>query len=288
MVSTAVVVIPATLHTETFWHVHLLLDANAMSSHSSSMRTFRSSDSASEIGSSETSFSERTQPYFALCSPRSKSSVNVSNSTSTTITNNNSNNSGHGGSVFFATGSNNMNAANVGGSVPSINKQLTLHQQQSSMVATMVYHHHPCKRSSSAKAANKPRPVVRRDLGHVNSFPDSHHKTPPGVSSSSTSYYTPPRSPSLSVTTPTDGPPRRSPPRRSPTTPSSTVFKFPPSVSSFSSGTAMVHHYGRHSSSTNPSTPRTLPRSPSTGSATTTSYNTNSDSACNTHRYIIL
>ncbi|VVC27858.1 Hypothetical protein CINCED_3A003053 [Cinara cedri] len=175
-----------------------------MSSHSSSMRTFRSSDSTSEIGSSETSFSE--QPYFALCSP-------------------------------------------------------------------------------SAKAANKPRPVVRRDLGHGNSFPESHlHKTPPGVGSSSTSYYTPPRSPSLSVTTPTD-----CLPRRSPTTPSSTVFKFPPSSASASSssagGSAIGHHYGRHSStSTNPNTPRTLPRSPSTGSATTTSYNTNSDSAGNTHR----
>lgn len=234
-----------------------------MSSHSSSMRTFRSSDSASEIGSSETSFSEHSQPYFALCSPRSKSSVNVS------VDN-------IGGVTVAAVSGTMVNAY----SVSSINKPQQPQQPQQPMAAAVVYHHQPCRRSSSAKAANKPRPVVRRDLGHVNSFPDSHHKTPPGVGSSSTSYYTPPRSPSLSVTTPTDGAPRRSP-----TTPSSTVFKFPPSVSSSSGGSAAAgHHYSRNASGTNPNTPRTLPRSPSTGSATTTSYNTNSDSACNTHR----
>ncbi|XP_050526664.1 mucin-5AC-like [Daktulosphaira vitifoliae] len=203
-----------------------------MSSYSSSMRTFRSSDSTSELGSTETSFSERSQPYFALCSPRSKSSA------STTITS-------------------------------------ATDDQRASTTAK----HHPCRRTSSAKTvASKPRSAVRRDFGHVNSFPDTH-KTPCG--SSSTSYYTPPRSPSLSVTTPTDAP------RRSPITPSSTVFKFPPTSSSTA---AMVHHYGRqhhnvNSGPTNPSTPRTLPRSPSTGSATTASYNTtNSDSVCTTHK----
>lgn len=229
------------------------------------MRTFRSSDSASEIGSSETSFSEHSQPYFALCSPRSKSSINVS------INNN--------GGVTAAV----VPGTAVGGSVSGANKQPQTQPQQPMAVA-MAYHHQPCRRSSSAKAANKPRPVVRRDLGHVNSFPDSYHKTPPGVGSSSTSYYTPPRSPSLSVTTPTDGAPRRSP-----TTPSSTVFKFPPSTSSSSCASAMAgHHYSRNGGGTNPNTPRTLPRSPSTGSATTTSYNTNSDSACNTHRSVNL
>lgn len=223
------------------------------------MRTFRSSDSASEIGSSETSFSEHSQPYFALCSPRSKSSANVSNNGGNALA-----------SPCTRTGTNKL-----------------LQQQQSVSAAAVAYHHQPCRRSSSVKVvANKPRPVVRRDLGHVNSFPDSHHhKTPPGVGSSSASYYTPPRSPSLSVTTPTD----THISRRSPTTPSSTVFKFPPSVSASSSfgGSAMSgHYYGRNASGTNPNTPRTLPRSPSTGSANTTSYNTNSDSACNTHRWV--
>lgn len=231
------------------------------------MRTFRSSDSASELESSETSFSEHSQPYFALCSPRSKSSLNVS-----------INNSG-GATAAMVPGT------TVGGSVSVINKQSQPQSQtqpQQPMVTAMAYHHQPCRRSSSAKAANKPRSVIRRDLGHVNSFPDSHHKTPPGAGSSSTSYYTPPRSPSLSVTTPTDGVPRRSP-----TTSSSSVFKFPPSASSSTCGSAMAsHHYNRNGGSTNPNTPRTLPRSPSTGSATTTSYNTNSDSACNTHRSV--
>ncbi|XP_050420083.1 uncharacterized protein LOC126833022 [Adelges cooleyi] len=203
-----------------------------MSSHSSSMRTFRSSDSASEIGSTETSFSERSQPYFALCSPRSKSAASTEATSAT--------------------------------------------DDQSVVTGTAV-RHQPCRRSSSAKT-NKPRSAVRRDFGHFNSFPDTH-KTTGG--SSSTSYYTPPRSPSLSVTTPTDVP------RRSPTTSSSTVFKFPPPPSSSSASgqqsAAMVHHYGRQPP-TNPSTPRTLPRSPSTGSATTASYNTNSDSVCHTHR----
>ncbi|XP_060874223.1 probable serine/threonine-protein kinase nek3 [Metopolophium dirhodum] len=253
-----------------------------MSSHSSSMRTFRSSDSASEIGSSETSFSERSQPYFALCSPRSKSSVNVSNSGGVAAAAGPGSTVGGSSSMSSGINLNNNNNANS-----NINNFKQPAAQQPPAVA---YHHQPCRRSSSAKAANKPRPVVRRDLGHVNSFPDAHHnmhhKTPPGGGSSSTSYYTPPRSPSLSVTTPTDGPPRRSP-----TTPSSSaVFKFPSSAgsaitaSSSSGGSAIVHHYGR-SGGTNPNTPRTLPRSPSTGSAaTSTSYNTNSDSACNTHR----
>lgn len=235
------------------------------SSHSSSMRTFRSSDSASEIGSSETSFSEPSQPYFALCSPRSKSSANVS-----------------GGAAAEAAGRPRPSGV-VGGRSGAPQQQQT------------PRHHQPCRRSSSAKTIDKPArsaAAVRRDLSHVNSFPDSH-KTPPGAGPSST-YYTPPRSPSLSVTTPTDG----VPPRHSPVTPSSTntAFKFPPSAScgnAFSGGcpsTAVVHHYGRTGSSgggTNPNTPRTLPRSPSTGSANTTSYNTNSDSACNTHRSVL-
>ncbi|KAL4092186.1 hypothetical protein QTP88_026728 [Uroleucon formosanum] len=248
-----------------------------MSSHSSSMRTFRSSDSASEIGSSETSFSEQSQPYFALCSPRSKSSVNVSNSGGGSV--NAGPGSTVGGSSSMSSGINHNNNNNANSN--------NFKQSAAQQPPAVAYHHQPCRRSSSAKAANKPRPIVRRDLGHVNSFPDAHHnvhhKTPPGGGSSSTSYYTPPRSPSLSVTTPTDGPPRRSP-----TTPSSSaVFKFPSSAitaSSSSGGSAIAHHYGR-SGGTNPNTPRTLPRSPSTGSAaTSTSYNTNSDSACNTHR----
>jgi len=248
------------------------------------MRTFRSSDSASEIGSSETSFSEQSQPYFALCSPRSKSSVNVSNIEGVAVAACPGNTVGGSGSMSSGINLHSNNKNN--------NNNNNLKQSAAQQSPAVGYHHQPCRRSSSAKAANKPRPIVRRDLGHVNSFPDAHHnmhhKTPPGGGSSSTSYYTPPRSPSLSVTTPTDGPPRRSP-----TTPSSSaVFKFPSSAgsattaSSSSGGSAVVHHYGR-SGGTNPNTPRTLPRSPSTGSAaTSTSYNTNSDSACNTHRLV--